>query len=133
MGAGLLACLGTLLILLSGDLTGLTIGAGLVVVGAVLFATASWALATDLAAPGKGAFYLGIANGATVLGSIGGRLGGPVIDGFNQLAPTGWFADQQPGYWLVFGLASLFFAASSATMLKIPAFSRAAEKISLPK
>ena len=113
--AGLLACAGTLLLTLTADLRLLLAGGGLIIAGAALFATASWALATDIVANNEGAFYLGIANGATVLGSIGGRLGGPLIDGINQISD-----DSRLGYLIVFCLAALFFAGSSAVVLKIP-------------
>jgi hypothetical protein len=58
---------------------------------------------------------LALANAATVLGSIGGRLGGPLIDGLNQIVGT-----VALGYLVVFGIAALFFAGSSAVILKIP-------------
>ena len=50
-----------------------------------------------------------------MVGSIGGRLGGPLIDGVNQLNGT-----VTTGYLLVFGIAALFFVGSSAVVLKIP-------------
>lgn len=62
----------------------------------------------------EGALYLALANGATVLGSIGGRLGGPVIDGLNQFLES-----DTTGYLIVFAIAALFFAASSLVILKI--------------
>lgn len=113
--AGLLASLGTATFILWPGLTMLYAAGALVAVGAGIFASASWALATDLAPKNEGALYLGLANAATVLGSIGGRLGGPVIDGVNQL-----FQNLTPGYLVVFGIAALFFAASSVMALKMP-------------
>ncbi len=112
--AGILAAMGTLPFIFSRDLIWLIVGGAFIAVGTGIFASASWALATDLAPAGKGALYLGLANGAGVVGSIGGRLGGPVIDGINQTMGTiAW------GYMVVFSMATLFFLASSLVILKI--------------
>lgn len=112
--AGLLAAGGAILFIVLRDINLLFIAGGLIAVGAGIFASASWALATDIVPKGEGALYLGLANAATVLGSIGGRLGGPLIDGLNQLTGTTTI-----GYLVVFGLAALFFVGSSAVVLKI--------------
>lgn len=112
--AGLLAASGALLFIFLRDVNLLFIAGGLIAAGAGIFTSASWALATDIVPKGEGALYLGLANIATVLGSISGRLGGPVIDGLNQLTGT-----STTGYMVVFGLAALFFAGSSLAVLKI--------------
>jgi MFS family permease len=114
VGAGLSAAAGTMIFVLSRDIMLLFVAGGLIAVGAGIFASASWALATDLAPTGEGAQYLGLANVATVLGSISGRLGGPLIDGVNQLAGS-----VALGYTLVFAIAALFFAGSSLAVLMI--------------
>jgi hypothetical protein len=49
------------------------------------------------------------------VGSIGGRLGGPVIDGVNQLLDTAAL-----GYMVVFAISALFFLGSSLVVLKMP-------------
>ena len=113
--AGLLAGGGTILLIFSRDLNWLLAAGGVIALGGGIFAGASWALATDLAPRAKGALYLGLANGATVIGSIAGRLGGPLIDGLNRLNN-----DQSLGYLAVFSLAALCFLGSSAIVLKIP-------------
>lgn len=113
--AGVLAAAGSVLFIIWPDLTVLYIAGGLIAVGTGIFASASWALATDLTPKTEGALYLGLANSATVLGSIGGRTGGAVIDGFNQL-----FATVETGYVVVFCIAALFFVLSSVVVLKIP-------------
>jgi len=112
--AGGMAAIGTLLFVIWPALSILYVAGGLIAVGAGIFASASWALATDLAPKGEGATYLALANGATVLGSMGGRLGGPLIDGLNRLLDTISF-----GYMVVFGIAGLFFIGSSLVVLKI--------------
>lgn len=114
IAAGALAASGSLLLIFVRDVTGLLAATTLVVGGASIFISASWALATDLTPQAQGALYLGIANGATVIGSISGRLGGPLIDGVNQLTHT-----THLGYSLVFGIAALCFAGSSLVVAKI--------------
>jgi MFS family permease len=114
IGAGLSAAGGAAILIFSRDITVLFVAGGLIAVGAGIFASASWALATDLVPTDEGAQYLGLANVATVLGSIGGRLGGPLIDGVNQLAGS-----IALGYMVVFGIATLFFVGSSLAVLKI--------------
>lgn len=112
--AGLLAATGALFFIFLRDLNLLFMAGGLIAGGAGIFASASWALATDIVPKSEGALYLGLANAATVLGSISGRLGGPLIDGVNHLSGTTTL-----GYLVVFGLAVLFFAGSSLAVLKI--------------
>jgi len=114
IGAGLSAACGAVMFVFSREITVLFVGGGLIAVGAGIFASASWALATDLVPTDEGAQYLGLANVATVLGSIGGRLGGPLIDGVNQLAGS-----IALGYMVVFGIATLFFMGCSLAVLKI--------------
>jgi MFS family permease len=112
--AGILAAVGAILFIIWGDLTTLFVAAGLIAAGAGIFSGASWALATDLAPPGEGAQSLALANAATVVGSIGGRLGGPLIDGLNHLTGS-----STAGYMAVFALAALGFVASSVVVVKI--------------
>ncbi len=115
IAAGLMAASGTVLLVFLRDLNLLFIGGGLIALGVGIFASASWALATDLVPGSEGAQYLALANVATVLGSIGGRLGGPLIDTVNYFTGT-----VTVGYLVVFGIASLFFIGSSGVVLKIP-------------
>ena len=112
--AGLMAASGATFLILVRNPDLLFIAVGLIGSGAGIFASTNWALATDLAPKNQGALYLGLANGATVVGSIGGRLGGLLIDGLNQLGGT------STGYLVVFEIAVLFFIGSSVVVLKIP-------------
>jgi MFS family permease len=114
IAAGLAASCGATIFIFGRELPLLFLAGALIAGGAGIFASASWALATDLVPKNEGALYLALANGATVLGSIGGRLGGPLIDGLNQLLGT-----VAAGYLVVFAIAALFFAASSLVVLKI--------------
>jgi MFS family permease len=113
--AGLMAASGATYLILVRNPNLLFIAVGLIGGGAGIFVSTSWALATDLVPKNQSALYLGLANGATVVGSIGGRLGGPLIDGVNQLSGT-----VTMGYLLVFGIAVLFFVGSNLVVLKIP-------------
>jgi MFS family permease len=112
--AGFMGTAGAVLFLFLRDINLLFVAGGLIAVAAGIFASASWALATDLVPGAEGAQYLALANAATVLGSISGRLGGPLIDGVNHLTNT-----LSIGYLVVFAIAALFFAGSSGVVLKI--------------
>lgn len=112
--AGLLAASGTVLLLFLRDINLLFVAGALIAAGAGIFASTSWALATDLVPGSGGALYLGLANSATVIGSISGRLGGPLIDGVNFITGTA-----RLGYLVVFGIAALFFTLSSLVVLRI--------------
>jgi len=114
MVAGFLAAGGAGFFLFANEIPLLFVGGSLIAVGGGIFASASWSLATNLVPSSEGGQYLALANVATVLGSIGGRMGGPLIDAVNQLAGTVTL-----GYLIVFGLATLFFALSSLAVLKI--------------
>ena len=122
IAAGLMAATGAGLFMVWRDLNLLFIAGGLIAAGAGIYASASWALATDLAPKDQGALYLALANAASVMGSIGGRLGGPLIDGLNNQLGTVNF-----GYAVNFGIAALFFAVSSLVVLKIPKHSKRAK------
>lgn len=115
MLAGVMAAVGAVLLIFFRDLPVLYIAGALIAGGAGIFASASWALATTLAPGQEGALYLALANAATIIGSIGGRFGGALIDGLNQL-----LGSAAAGYMANFGLAALFFAVSSLVALKIP-------------
>ncbi len=114
VAAGLMATIGASGFVFWRDIYLLFLAGGLIAAGAGIYASASWALATDLAPAGQGAQYLALANAATVLGSIGGRMGGPLIDGANQLAGS-----VSLGYLIVFTMAALFFAGSSLVVVKM--------------
>jgi MFS family permease len=112
--AGLMAALGAVSLVFVRELPLLFVAGGLIAIGTGIFASASWALATDLVPANQGAHYLGLANVATILGSISGRLGGLLIDGINHLTGT-----ITAGYLVDFGLATLMFVASSLVVYKI--------------
>jgi MFS family permease len=112
--AGLIAAGGTFFLLLARE-PALIIAGGCVLGTATgLFATANWALGTDLAPPGEAGRYLGIANLAGAgAGIVGAGIGGPLADAFNLLQPG-------LGYLLIFAIYGVLFLLSSAVLVRVP-------------
>ncbi len=117
MAAGALAALGALAILLTRDLTLVTVGGAIVGVGAGAFISVNWALVTDIIPRDEAARYLGMANIATAGGSGLGRLiGALLIDPINAAA-----GGTAPGYLTVYGIAAAFFLLSAVAIAFLPA------------
>lgn len=109
MAAGVVAFLGTSIILLGRDTTIVTIGGAIVGMSIGAFLSANWAMVTDIVPRAEAARYLGIANIATCLGSGGARLlGGLLIDPLNRA-----FSSTSAGFLIVYGVAALFFLSSA--------------------
>lgn len=85
--AGLLGALSIIVIAVSKEYNMVLWMAVLIGVAMGAFNSANWALATDLAAKGEEARYLGIANVATAGGAALARGIGPAIDFFNGREP----------------------------------------------
>ncbi len=109
--AGLIACVGTIIVLLTRQLAVMLIGGALIGAGTGIFLIASWALITEIVPRAEAARYLGLANIAAALGSASARLiGGALIDGVN--AANG---STSIGYLTVYGMAAgLFFLSALA-------------------
>ena len=101
-----------LIMVLPKDYNLLLIPAGVIGTALVVFATANWALATDLAVPGEEARYLGIANMATAGGAAIARLIGPVIDFFNGRSPN-------QGYQVMLGACAIYFVLGGLILIKV--------------
>lgn len=86
--------------------------AGLIGMAIGAFNSANWAMATDLAAKGEEARYLGIANVATAGGAALARAIGPAIDYFNNLKPLS-------GYEVMLLACIVYFIAGALLVLKI--------------
>lgn len=86
--------------------------AGLIGMAIGAFNSANWALATDLAAKGEEARYLGIANVATAGGAALARAIGPAIDFFNNLKHLF-------GYEVMLLACIVYFVAGALLVLKI--------------
>ncbi len=114
--AGLLAALGTILVLAGGSsLPLITTGAVIVGVGVGFYLSASWALVTDVVPAEAAARYLGLANIATAGASALARLlGGVLVDPINRL-----FGSTSAGYVLLFALAAGLFLLSSLIILPV--------------
>jgi Na+/melibiose symporter-like transporter len=110
--AGLLGALGIGIIALTKEYN--TILGAAVIIGMAMgaFNSANWALATDLAAKGEEARYLGIANMATAGGAALARAIGPVIDFFNNRSPLF-------GYNVMLLVCVAYFVAGAALVFKI--------------
>ena len=115
VASGIIACIGTLIILFARDVTLITIAAVIVGIGIGSFLSANWALITDIVPRNEAARYLGIANIATAGGSAIARLiGGTFIDPINAAlgAPAGYIG--------LYALAAVFFLLSALVILPLP-------------
>ena len=111
--AGVLAAVGTLLLLFSTSFLMVVISGCIIGLGAGAFMATSWALGTDLVPPQEAGRYLGISNLAGAgAGIVGAGIGGPIADFFNQFQP-GF------GYLVIFAIYSALFLISVATLTKV--------------
>jgi len=107
--SGLIAALGTLVMLLASNLVMIYIGGSILGIAAGLFYTASWALGTNLVPREEVGRYLGVSNLAGAgAGAVGAYIGGPLADFFTVNTP------QVPGigYVLIFIVYGLLFLLS---------------------
>ncbi len=114
--SGIVAALGTLILLLSPSLTPIYIGGCLIGVATGLFFTANWALGTGLVPKEEAGRYLGISNLAGAgAGAVGAYIGGPIADYLTVRVPD------QPGlgYVLLFAIYGVLFLLSAVTLLKV--------------
>lgn len=97
--SGIIAMLGTLIVVAVPSLIGVYIGGSLAGVAIGLFYTASWALGTEIVPAEQAGRYLGISNLAGAgAGAIGAFVGGPIAD--------------RMGYVLLFVIYALLFLSS---------------------
>jgi MFS family permease len=119
--AGLVAFMGSGLLLFARTQMLLIVAGGIVGVGIGIFLSASWALATDIVPREEAARYLGIANIATCIGSgLARLLGGVLIDPINKL-----LGSSSLGYQSLFILATFCFLASALVIIPLPNKKRA--------
>lgn len=112
--SGILAALGTLVVILVPNLMVLYIGGCMIGVATGVFFTANWALGTELVPKEEAGRYLGISNLAGAgAGAVGAYIGGPIADFF-----TVHFS-QVPGlgYVLLFGIYGVLFLLSAVALL----------------
>jgi Na+/melibiose symporter-like transporter len=110
--SGLLGAVGIGIIAISKEYNTVLWMAGFIGVALGIFNSANWALATDLAAKGEEARYLGIANMATAGGAALARGIGPAIDYFNGLKHLF-------GYEVMLMACIVYFVAGALLVLKI--------------
>ncbi len=114
--SGLVAGLGTLLLLVSENLGVLYAGGVVVGLATGAFYTANWALGTSLVPRAEAARYLGISNLAGAgAGAVGAYISGPIADHLTVLAPE----IPGVGYLTIFALFALLFFASSLALIPI--------------
>ena len=112
--AGLVAALGTFLLVVSPNMDMVLVSGCLIGVAAGAFMTSNWALGTDLVPPAECGRYLGVSNLAGAgAGIVGAGLGGPMADFFNKASPG-------LGYLVIFALYGACFLLSAATLVKVP-------------
>ena len=111
--SSVVACFGALVLIFARQPEPLYAVALLAGAGAGMYFSVNWALITVLVPAAEAALFLGIANAATTLGSVTGQLGGPMVDTINHLSGT------VNGYFLLFGLAALFFLLSAVAISRV--------------
>jgi MFS family permease len=115
--SGILATVGTVILLLSPTMTMIMIGGSIVGAGIGMFFTTNWALGTDIVPQQDAGKFLGISNLAGAgAGAVGAYIGGPLADYFTANFP------QMPGlgYMLIFGIYGTLFLVSAIALIKVP-------------
>jgi MFS family permease len=110
--AALLGAVGIGVIALSQEYNTILWAAGIIGMAMGAFNSANWALATDLAAKGEEARYLGIANMATAGGGALARGVGPAIDFYNTRSHL-------LGYDVMLGVCIVYFIIGALLVLKV--------------
>ena len=104
--SGLLATIGTVVVIFSPNMTVLYVGGVLVGIAIGFFYSASWAIGTTLVPDKEAGRYLGIQNLAGAgAGAIGAYIGGPIGDGL--------------GFTLLFSIFGLLFLVSSLALFGV--------------
>ena len=115
--SGVLATVGTIILLLSPNMTVIMIGGCIVGAAIGVFFTTNWALGTDIVPKKDAGKFLGISNLAGAgAGAVGAYIGGPIADYFTAGFP------QTPGlgYMLIFAIYAALFLISSIVLIKVP-------------
>jgi Na+/melibiose symporter-like transporter len=105
--SGLIGAVGVMLLYLSDSYVQVLLAGALIGLASGAFLSTSWAMATDLAAEGEEAKYLGLTNLATAAGSALARLIGPLIDYFNTVGTNLGYSVMLLACFLCFILGSL--------------------------
>jgi len=114
--SGIMAALGTCVLLISPNMTTIYIGGSIIGAATGMFFTTNWALGTDLVPREEAGRYLGISNLAGAgAGAVGAYIGGPIADYFTVNTP------QSPGvgYVLIFGIYAGLFLLSAIVLTRV--------------
>jgi MFS family permease len=114
--SGIMAAVGTIILLLSPNMTVIMIGGCIVGAAIGVFFTTNWALGTDIVPKKDAGKFLGISNLAGAgAGAVGAYIGGPIADYFTTNFP------QTPGlgYMLIFAIYAALFLISSIVLIKV--------------
>ncbi|MEW6568077.1 MAG: MFS transporter [Chloroflexota bacterium] len=114
--SGLLAAAGTLILLLTTNLSVIYVGGCLIGLAAGLFFTANWALGTSLVPKAEAGRYLGLSNLAGAgAGAVGAYIGGPIADFFTVHVPD----IPGLGYVTLFAIYGLLFLSSTLSLIRV--------------
>lgn len=112
-GAGVIAAVGTIILLFATNMPVVIFCGALIGLGAGTFMATNWALGTDLVPPEAAGKYLGISNLAGAgAGIVGAGIGGPMADFFNTFRPG-------LGYLVIFAIYAALFLLSILTLVKV--------------
>jgi len=114
--SGIVASLGTLIIILTTSLNIIYVGGCIIGVATGFFFTSNWALGTELVPKKEAGRYLGISNLAGAgAGAVGAYIGGPIADFFTIRVP------EVPGlgYVLLFAIYGILFLLSAAALTQV--------------
>ncbi len=114
--SGVVAALGTLILLLSPSMTVIYAGGCLIGAATGTFFTTNWALGTDIVPKDEAGKYLGISNLAGAgAGAVGAYIGGPIADYFAARAPQ----SPEVGYLLIVAIYAGLFLLSTLTLTRV--------------
>ena len=114
--SGIVATIGTAVLLLTTSLSTIYIGGSLIGAATGLFFTSNWALGTSLVPKEEAGRYLGISNLAGAgAGAIGAYIGGPIADFFTTNVP----GVPGLGYVLLFGIYGIMFFLSVIALTQV--------------
>jgi MFS family permease len=111
--SGLVAALGTLILLFANGMPLVIVSGCIIGLGTGTFMATNWALGTDLAPSKEAGRYLGISNLAGAgAGIVGAGIGGPMADFFNALQPG-------LGYIVIFAIYGALFLLSTLVLGRV--------------
>jgi MFS family permease len=114
--SGIVAAIGTLVLIASPSMSVIYVGGCLIGAATGTFFTTNWALGTDIVPKKEAGKYLGISNLAGAgAGAVGGYIGGPIADYFTTRAPQ----SPEIGYLLIFAIYGVLFLLSTVVLMRV--------------